>query len=295
MTKTTLAVAAALTVLATQLQAQMPAGCHYPIGAEGIKGADLPGPGFYVRDYNYFYTASTVDGLPLNINIFAFVEAPKIVWMSPWKLFGADYGCDVIIPFAYKNVTSRELGTGGQFSIGDVYFSPFVLSWHFKQFDVAGAYGIWAPSGNFDAGTPMSEMTSPGSGFWSHMITLGAVWHPDAAKAWSVSLLNRYEINTEQDQTHITPGDALSMEWGISRTVVKNVEFGATGYWQQEVTEDSGTHAATALSHVVGVGPELIVVWEKLGLISSLRYSYEVDAKDRAKGQAVTLTLTKRF
>jgi len=30
-------------------------------------------------------------------------------------------------------------------------------------------------------------------------------------------------------------------------------------------------------------------------LISSLRYEYEVDAKDRPQGQAVVLTLTKRF
>jgi len=53
MLKTTLATAAALMALAAQLSAQdLPIGSHYPIGAEGLKGADLPPPGFYVRDYN---------------------------------------------------------------------------------------------------------------------------------------------------------------------------------------------------------------------------------------------------
>ncbi len=294
MTKTIVTVAAVLTALATQVQAQdLPVGTHYIVGMEGIRGSDLPPPGFYVRDYTYFYTADTLDGSSLNLNFFAFAEAPKFVWMTPWTLFGANYGCDVIVPFVYQNFSSHQLGTGGEFNLGDIYASPFVLSWHFKHFDVATAYGIWAPSGEFD----VHSLTSPGKGFWSHMITLGAVWYPDDAKKWAFSLLNRYEISTEQDQTQITPGNMFSTEWAISRTVLPGVDVGVAGYWQQETTQDSGPKAttATALSSVVGVGPEVSVVWEKIGLISSLRYIYEVDAKDRPKGQTFALTLTRRF
>jgi hypothetical protein len=107
--------------------------------------------------------------------------------------------------------------------------------------------------------------------------------------------LNRYEISTEQDQTHLTPGNMLSMEWGIGKSVAQGVDVGLVGYWQQQITQDSGTGAATAFSHVVGVGPEISVMWEKIGLISTLRYLYEVDSKDRPQGHTVTLTLTKRF
>ena len=88
----------------------------------------------------------------------------------------------------------------------------------------------------------------------------------------------------------------LSMEWGIGKFVAQGVDVGVVGYYQQETTEDSGgPNAATALSHVVGVGPEISVMWEKIGLISTLRYIYEADAKDRPQGHTVTLTLTKRF
>jgi hypothetical protein len=87
----------------------------------------------------------------------------------------------------------------------------------------------------------------------------------------------------------------LTMEWGISKAVTKTVDLGLVGYYQQETTEDSGTGAATALSHVVGVGPEVSVFWEKIGLVSTLRYIYEADAKDRPQGHTVVLTLTKRF
>jgi hypothetical protein len=270
MTKTAFAGAAGCLALAVQLQAQtLPVGSHYPIGAEGIKGPDLPPPGFYVRDYNYFYTADKVDGLPVNLNLYAYVQAPKLIWMSPWKIFGANWGGDMIIPFAYKDLNS-PFGSGSQFNLGDVYASPLLLGWHFKQFAIGAAYGIWAPSGEFDASSKLNYLTSPGSGYWSHMLTLGATWYPDEAKTWSVSLLNRYEVSTEQDQTHITPGN-------------------------MQTTQDSGPDAATVLSNVAGIGPEVSVTWEKIGLITSLRYIYEAEARDHSQGHAIVLTLTKRF
>jgi hypothetical protein len=85
------------------------------------------------------------------------------------------------------------------------------------------------------------------------------------------------------------------MEWGIGKSVAQGVDVGMVGYYQQQTTEDSGAGAATSLAHVVGIGPEISVMWEKIGLISTLRYVYEADAKDRPQGHTVTLTLTKRF
>jgi len=294
MTKTSLVLAAGLFSLAVNLHAQLPVGSHYPIGAEGIKGADLPPPGFYVRDYNYFYTANQVNGMPNGPDIFVYCQAPKLVWMTPWSLLGVNYGMDAIIPFVYKNI-SAPFGDGHKFNLGDIYVSPLVLSKHFQQFDVAGAYGVYVPSGEFNADTPVHYLTSPGSGFWTHMFTLGGVWYPDAKKTWAVSLLNRYEINTEQNHTDITPGNMLSMDWAVSKTVAQGVDVGLIGYYQQLITKDSGTGASTVYSDVVGVGPEVSAFWPKIGTFTSLRYAYEVTSANRPQGQTVVLTITKRF
>ena len=48
-----------LAALPGLLQAQPSA--HYVPGVEGIKGASLPPPGVYFRDYNYFYSADQVN------------------------------------------------------------------------------------------------------------------------------------------------------------------------------------------------------------------------------------------
>jgi hypothetical protein len=299
-TKTTLTLAAGIFAAGFLHAQEFPVGCHYPIGAEGLKGAELPPPGFYVRDYNYFYYADRIDGMPApveNVNLSVFVNAVKLIYLTDYKILGANWGVDTIVPFMYKNFTGA-LGTAGQFNLGDIYACPLLLSWHIQQFDFCFAYGVWMPSGNYEPGTPTAPLRgldSPGSGYYSHMVTFGGVWYPDEKKTWALSLLNRYEVSTEQDQTQITPGNVYSLEWGLSKTVAKGVDVGLAGYYQQQVTQDSGPRAASAFSHVVGIGPEVSVMWEKLGLISSLRYEYEVDAKDRPQGQAVVLTLTKRF
>ena len=292
---TRLLLAAAVIGLAHPLQAQpLPAGSHYPVGAEGIKGASLPPPGVYLRDYNFFYTADKVNGMPNGPDIFAYVQAPRLIWMTDWTLLGANYGMDVIVPFAYKNIAA-PFGDGHRFNLADIQVEPLLLSWHLKQFDMAAGYAVWVPSGEFNADTPVHYLTSPGSGFWTHMLTLGGVWYPDEKKTWAVSLLNRYEINTEQNHTDITPGNMLSMDCAVSKTVAQGVDVGLIGYYQQLITKDSGTGASTVYSDVVGVGPEVSAFWPKIGTFTSLRYAYEVTAHDRPQGQTIVLTITKRF
>ena len=73
------------------------------------------------------------------------------------------------------------------------------------------------------------------------MQTAGATWYIDEEKTWAVSALNRYEFNTEQRDTHVTPGDAYTLEWGVSKSVCKEVDLGVVGYYQQQVTGNSDT------------------------------------------------------
>jgi len=278
--------------------ASLPVGSHYPVGAEGLKGGSLPPPGVYLRDYNFFYSATTVPGLPLlTANISAYVQAPRLIWITPLEILGANYGLDVIVPFAEKDVRVGPF-RGDNFNLADIQIEPLLLSWHLKQFDLAAGYAVWAPSGNFDYSpiNPVKALASPGNGYWSHMFTLGGVWYPDEKKTWAFSVLNRYEICQEQDQSHITPGNTYTIEWGLSKAVTPTVDVGLVGYFQQQVTKDSGSiYASRDLARVAGVGPEISAFCSKLGVFTSLRYVYETDAKARPQGQTVAFTLTKRF
>ncbi len=275
---------------------------HYVPGVEGLKGATLPPPGIYFRDYNYFYTADQRNDSsgnkigPADLDAFTYANIPRVIWISETKLLGGYVGVDGLLPLVYQQA-SVNLGPGSSFSgndfgIGDFY-AEGTLSWHLQKWDFSGACGLWMPTG--DSTDHPGPSTRPGLGYWAPMLTAGATYYIDEKKTWAVSALNRYEFNTEQRHTDITPGQAYTLEWGVSKTVAPTIDVGAIGYYQQKVTTDDGPGASKARDRVAAVGPEVAVVFPKQMFFVSLRYAYEFMAEDRAQGHTFSLTLTKRF
>jgi hypothetical protein len=288
-----LCIAAGVVASATSTSAAPPpTASHYPPGAEGIKAGTLPPPGFYFRDYNFFYTADKFDGVD-DFDVFAYANAPRLVWISDFKIFGANYGADIIIPFGYTGINAAG-ASFHEFGLADIEVEPLLLSWHFDKFDLSAGYAFWAPTGTSDDFNP----ATPGLGFWSHMLTFGGTYYFDQEKTWAVSLLNRYEFNHDYDWAglDVTPGQVLTMEWGLSKSLTKFIDVGLIGYYQQQTTQTSVDEVGDVdNAYVVGLGPEISAVCPKLGLISSLRYNYELAAENRPEGHRVTLTLTYRF
>jgi hypothetical protein len=283
-------IAAALATVPGLLLAQPSA--HYVPGIEGIKGASLPPPGFYARDYNVAYYATRVNNAsgnsagPANFEALTYANVPRVIWISDTKFLGGFVGVDALLPLIYQHVRAGGYDNS-TFGIGD-FFAESTLSWHPKQFDFAAAFGVWAPTG--DSAKPPT--TRVGAGYWTPMFTAGATWYIDEGKTWAVSALNRYEFNTKQRDTHITPGDAYTLEWGVSKSVCKEADLGVVGYYQQQVTGNSNK---SPLNRVAAVGPEVSAMFPKPMLFVSLRYNYEFMAENRAQGHTFALTLTKRF
>jgi len=288
----------AMIALATSLQAQPSA--HYVPGSEGVKGSSLPPPGFYFRDYNYFYwadqlmNASGHSGGPPNFETFTYANIPRAIWITDTKLLGGYVGVDALLPLIDQHVRAGTFDST-TFGIGD-FFGEGTLSWHITQFDFAIGSGVWAPTGDSPSPPPpfpaQPHSLRVGAGFWTFMQTAGATWYVDEAKTWAVSALNRYEFNTEQRYTHVTPGDAYTLEWGVSKSVCKEADLGVVGYYQQQVTANSNK---LPLNRVAAIGPEVSVMFPKQMLFLSLRYNYEFMAENRAQGQTFTLTVTKGF
>ena len=302
-----------LATLAVTIQAQPTA--HYVPGVEGIDAATLPPPGWYVRDYNAGYYSDRLNDArgnptgPANFQVFTYANVPRIIWISETKLLGGNVGVDGLLPLVYQNVRydtvpviyltpggpalSHRSHSRGTFGVGDA-FAESTLSWHLPQFDFSAGLGVWLPTG-VSAPPPT---TLPGLGYWTPMWTAGGTWHIDADKTWDVSALCRYELNTEQRHTHITRGDAFTLEWGISHKIEKIFDVGAIGYYQQKVSDDAGPAGSPYLTppdRVAAAGPEISVAFPKQLFFISARYLYEFIAENRAQGQTFTLTFTKRF
>jgi hypothetical protein len=284
---------AGVVLLPASIQAQ-PTG-HYCPGSEGLLAASAPPPGWYVRDYNVFYTADQVNNSsgqsagPANFKVFTYAQVPRLIWVTDLKFLGANVGVNALLPIVYQNVTAGPYRSS-TFGAGDLLLDGF-LAWHPKQFDFLLAAGFWSPTGKSSA----PPTTDAGMGYWGGMLTFGGTWYMDTEKTWAISLLNRYEVNSEERDTDITPGNAYTVEWGISKKLWKNIQVGPAGYFQMKTTADSGVGATTERDRVAAVGPEIDAVIPKVDVHVSLRYLYEFMAVNRAQGQTITLTLTKRF
>jgi hypothetical protein len=294
--KTKLVLTAAFAVaLPGILLAQSPSySPHYVPGVEGLKGASLPPPGVYVRDYNVFYTSDRVNsdagesaGPPgFKANVYA--NVPRVIWITDKKLLGGFVGVDALLPLVNTSVKFNGYDSS-TFGIGD-FFAESTLSWHVPQFDFSLAAGCWMPTGDSGPGT-----TRAGMGFWSPMLTAGATWYVDQEKTWAVSALSRYEFATESRDTHITPGQNYTLEWGVSKTLAKVWDVGAVGYLQQQITKDHGAGSDPNLDQVAAIGPEVSVAFPKQMFFISARYLYEFTAQNRTQGHTIALTLTKRL
>ena len=291
----------AFTALTGRVQAQAPA--HYVPGTEGLMGASLPPPGFYFRDYNLFYVAEQLTDLGGNkikgakFDAFVYAQVPRVIWVTNQKILGGDLGASTLLPFVSQNVAYNQSNgryRSETFGVGDLLADGFI-AWHPKPFDFVISEGFYAPTGNSSA----PPTTRVGQGFWSNLATAGVTWNSDAKRSWTVSVLNRFENSSEQRDTNITPGDAYTLEWGISKSVTRSaaqaIDLGVVGYYQQKVTGDTGDTGVPNKDRVAGIGPEVDIAFPKAELGITLRYEYEFIAENRAQGQTVTLTLTKRF
>jgi hypothetical protein len=275
---------------------------HYVPGIEGIKGATLPPPGFYVRDYNVFYYANRVnDGSGREIDAadaraFVYANVPRLIWITDLQVLGGYVGVDALVPLQYTELAFNQPPPAGRFDestwgIGDA-FGEVTWSRHLQTASLSLGYGIWVPTGDFSTTNP----TRAGRGFWTHMLTAGVTWHPDVDKRWSVSALNRYEISHDTQGLDLTPGQVYTLEWGLGYGFRPTIDFGVIGYYQAQTTKDTGRDAtSTSRDQVVGVGPEVILLCPRLGLFTSVRYAYEVLAENRLQGHTAALTLTRRF
>ncbi len=178
--------------------------------------------------------------------------------------------------------------------------------------DLELGYGFYAPIGRYNTETVTLPVVGPvkttaadniGLGFWTHQIGAGGTWYPWTNQATAVSAALTYEIHGEKDGFDLTPGQNLSLNWGISQFLPLKkdqsllLEVGPSGYSSWQITDDSGSAASNPSVHdeVHAVGGQLGVSYVPWALSVNFRGLYEFAAVDRFQGWSIGLNIAKQF
>ena len=94
-------------LLALPLTSPAQPSAHYVPGVEGIKGASLPPPGIYLRDYNVGYYSDQLNDSsgnstgPSNMRAYIYANVPRVIWITDWQVLGGNIGVDALVPLEY--------------------------------------------------------------------------------------------------------------------------------------------------------------------------------------------------
>ena len=187
------AIACGLTLLiAAPAQAQLN-GSHTP-GDFGVQSGSQPPPGFYAALFYLRYDADTIkdaDGNTVRLSqsapgsLAVSAVAPLARYVSKAKIFGANYGAMVVLPFANASIEAPAFAIGETIgtSVSDLLLRPLDLGWHTARADVAAGLQLYAPTGWYEPGG--SE--NIGKGMWTYEPFLGTTVYLDQNRTLSLA------------------------------------------------------------------------------------------------------------
>lgn len=312
---------------------------HYAGGLPNIRDVIMPpAPGFYAALYYYHYSTDQLNnpngdtinsilinpgpgaGVTLNLKVDVDVNvlSPMFIWVAPEKILGARYAAYIAPSFAdsgleaaLSNVNGRGVGTSSSsFGAGDMFVAPIWLGWSLPNWDFGINYGFYAPVGKYDTQTFNLPVVGPvrvesidniGYGFWEHQLQGTLAWYPMKNKATAVVTALTYSTSGEKEDFDITPGDTLTLNWGISQYLPLKkdmtilAELGVAGYDTWQITTDSGSAAKSPRDQVHGVGGQIGLTHVPWNATLNFHYFCEFYAEDRFQGSVFGITVAKKF
>jgi hypothetical protein len=294
-------------------------GQHYPNGAEAFLIGIAPPPGFYIKDYNFFYTANKLkdnSGNTLKLEnsgqeldrLTVYGNIPRFIWITPLNILGGFYGMHLFVPVLYQDIKLDVLTPGGPLGlsdkrggIGDLIYSPFIWTWHAKNglLHMITALDIYLPTGAYNP----KRILNIGKNFWTFEPVFAITGFLPPLPDLSASIKLMYDFNTPNDnymtadgfKTHLTPGQEFHFDYSVEYALTKSLRLGVTGYFYQQTTDDSTGFGDVKNNQgrVFAIGPGVWYTYQKW--FAEAHVAFETGARNRPEGITGLLTITHAF
>ena len=294
-------------------------GQHYPNGAEAFLIGIAPPPGFYIKDYNFFYTADKLkdnsghtkklenSGQELD-QLTVYGNIPRFIWITPLNILGGFYGMHLFVPLLHQHIDLDVLTPGGPLGlsdrrggVGDLIYSPFIWTWHAKDglLHMIAALDIYLPTGAFNP----KRILNIGKNLWTFEPVFAVTGFLPPLPDLSASIKLMYDFNTTNNEaivngfkTHLTPGQEFHFDYSVEYALTKSFRLGVTGYFYQQTTDDSTGlfgDLKNDKGRVFAIGPGVWYTYKKW--FAEAHVAFETAVRNRPEGVTGLLTITHAF
>ncbi len=199
----------------------------------------------------------------------------------------SDVSADAVLGSVAGSASEDVTGFGDLYPTAQLFWNNGVDNW---MAYVTGAI----PVGDYDA----TRLTNIGLGHAA--IDIGGAYtyfNPDTG--WEASATLGLTYNFENSDTDYTNGEAVHLDWAVSKFVSEQWQIGLAGFAYKQISDDDGAPEILGgfRSETYGIGPQFAYSGEINGraIYASLRAYKEFGVENRTEGYAAFLTISLSF
>jgi hypothetical protein len=271
-------------------------------GDAGLKSGSQAPPGAYVAVPLWFYTADEVKNrngeTVLSGKLDAAVFGAALNVVTPKKLFGANYGFLVVLPWANNRVQDAEdFDSNPGVGLTDMYVQPIHLGWHTPRADVTLAYGFYLPTGRYKDGAD----NNTGLGMWAQEFLAGTTLYLNSARSLHAATTATFNVHSKKRDSNTRVGNILNLEGGAGGDFLGGgLTAGLAYYGTFKMSDDQFDSPLAGLlvrgrNRVWGLGPEVtlaIAANKTVYGFVTVRYQWELAARTTTQGAAWNILAT---
>jgi hypothetical protein len=305
--------AAALVAAAPFARAEEGGSGHYQPGATASFIDALPGrPGLSLANALVFDPAHSSAQLPsgglltASLDARTWTDSFSGIYQTPWELLGGKCAFGAVVSAVWLETTATVVDATGTHPVtdagsglGDLLLYPFMLGWT----SPGGAlksdfrFGIYAPIGRYEG----SSLASQGKNFWTFEPGV-LVSYLSGAPGVEASGFVAVDVNTSNTVTDYQSGAVFHVDATVAGHVPLfdgRAGFGASGFYYQQITADSGSGAKLGSfeGRTLGVGPVASFAIKVFGADAAVEIKWlpELSVENRLKGNYFWLKARATF
>jgi hypothetical protein len=267
----------------------------------------IGGPGLFVQDivepfHSSRFTGADGQTLPGSNSVDTIATLTEVAFTTHYRFLGANYGGEILVPFAHVDVDT-DLGVkGSQGGLGDLIFSPLILQWPEHKlfgrpfFQRLHVVEFIVPTGRYDRNASVNV----GSNVLSVTPQYAFTWllTPQLETSWRLHYLwnsRNNDPNPVYNARSIQPGQAVHFNASISYKVHPRLRMGLAGYYLKGITDPKidSRRLADSREQIGAIGPGLWVATKPLEIY--FHAFFEIGAENRPQGVRYVVRLVKVF